>query len=158
MTPTKAIEHRSSAALVKGTPARAVLAELAAGVPESDEDEDIGEVIIARILNAETIEDALTPSSAPGMRDIVDVPIVVHDIRRKNGGQNPEMGFYLLAAVEIQGTGEQAVMSTGATNVVAQLLKAYQLGSFPLACKILEVESKSNPGRMVQWLVNLDNF
>ena len=68
------------------------------------------------------------------------------------------LGFYLIVAAEVQGTGEQAVFSTGANNVVAQLLRANAEGWFPMACKVLETPSKSNPERSVQWLVKLDNF
>jgi hypothetical protein len=132
--------------------------ELAQSIPETDSDEDIGEIIAARILAAETLDDLLTPSSAPGLGHLADRPILIHDIRRKEGGMNPDLGFFLLCAVETAKDGKQEVYSTGATNVVTQLVRAFQLGEFPLACKVLETPSKQHPERTVQWLVKLDNF
>jgi hypothetical protein len=154
----KAVVKQQTTALAQPGETWAKVRALGATIPESDSDEDIGEVIAARILAAETLDDLLTPSSAPSLGHLVDKPIVIVDIRRRQGGMNKDLGFFLLCAVEDQATGKQEVYSTGAGNVVTQLARAWELGEIPLRCKVLEMESKSNPGQFVQWLVKLDNF
>jgi hypothetical protein len=158
MPASREVTKFGSGALTKPGEAWKLVRSLAESVETTDSDEDIGEIIAARILQAETMDQMLTPSSAPSMGQLSGKAIRVHDIRRRDGGLNKDLGFYLLVAVEAADDGEQEVYSTGAANVVTQLLWAHAHNSFPFPCKVLEVESKSNPGQMVQWLVKLDNF
>lgn len=155
---TKAVTPATGTQLAKPGDTWAKLIEMAKDIPTASDDENVGEIIAARILAAETLDQLLTPSAAPSMGQLVDKPIVVHDLRKREGGMNKELGFYLLVAVETQNDGVQEVYSTGAANVVTQLLLANARGWLPMTCKVLEMESKSNPGQFIHWLVKLDNY
>jgi hypothetical protein len=155
---TKAVEKQQTGGLAQPGDTWLELRKLAEIVPVADDDENVGEIIAARILQSETLDQLLTPSAAPSMGQLVDKPIVVHDLRKRLGGMNKDLGFYLLVAVETMDNGVQEVYSTGAANVVTQLLAANARGWLPMKCKVLETESKSNPGQFIHWLVKLDNF
>lgn len=137
---------------------REALHELAMAIPEAVGDDDAGASIIARILSTMTAEQVLTPASAPSLGDKEGAIYTIHNLRRIEGGQNLELGFYLLVDATDKETGERAVYSTGAGNVVAQLVQLHKLDKLPSDVKVVWVESKRNPGRIVHWLVTPDHF
>lgn len=134
------------------------LRALAQAIPVQHQSDDGAEGIVAAILSKMTIEEVLTPASATALGELEGRPIIIHDVRRVEGGQNADLGFFLLVDVEDESTGNRMVCSTGAMNVVAQLAKAVEFDALPLSCQVKVTESKSNAGRMVQWLVTPAHF
>jgi hypothetical protein len=128
------------------------------GVPLAQEDEDVQEQIALRIMQAETVDDLLTPSTAEGLRDWVDKPIVIHDARLRKSNLPDGVGAYLVLDIEDAKDGKHYVATTGAINVMAQIIKAHNQGWLPMSCKVIEVVSNSDPSRKPQWLVRLDHF
>ena len=125
-------------------------------IPEDEGGDDVSDLIIGKILATQGAKELLTPSGAPSMGSLSGQPIIIHNVRRRTGGMNKKIGFYLLLDVENQSTGERAVYSTGAANIVAQVTKAWHDELLPLRCMVIEVESKSNAGQFVHWLVEED--
>lgn len=140
--------------VAKQTETQADLVSAILTLPEAIDQEDASEVIVARILAAESVEEILTPQSAPSLRDIEGVGIVIHDARRRESDMNPGVPFFLLLDVEDRRTGKHSVYSTGALNVMAQIAKMHSLGKLPFPCHVVSVVSKSNAGRSSQWLVS----
>jgi len=134
------------------------LKEIARRVPETQGGEDATESIIGRIMNGATVEDVLTPANARGLGDNEGETFTIHDIRRVEGGRNSDLGFYLLVDATSDNNGRRDVYSTGAINVVTQLLKLYSMDAFPVQATICHVQSKKDPGRTVQWLVGVQPF
>jgi hypothetical protein len=127
-------------------------------LPFDEGDEDITDLIVGRILSATSVDELLTPTSAPSMGDLAGQPLIIHGARKRQGGLNKTLGFFLLLDVENQSTGIRDVFSTGAINIVTQVLKAAHDGDLPLACEVREYASKSNPERTVHWLVKIGEF
>lgn len=138
--------------------ALAALKEIAARVPETQGGEDATESIVARIMNATSVDDVLTPAQARGLGEHEGETFTIHDIRRVEGGRNSDLGFYLLVDATSDSTGRRDVYSTGAINIVTQLLKLYSMDAFPAHATICHVQSKKDPGRVVQWLVGVQPF
>ena len=126
-------------------------------LPFDEGDEDITDLIVGRILNAQDVDELLTPTSAPSMGDIEGQPLIIHAARKRKGGKNPKLGFYLLLDVENQSTGARDVFSTGAVNIVTQVVKAHHDGDLPLACEVKKYPG-SEPGHEVHWLVKIGTF
>ena len=127
---------------------------LAQAIPVQEREEDAAESIVASILSKSTIEEVLTPATSTALGELAGRPITVHDVRRIEGGQNRDLGFFLVLDVEDDSTGNRAVYSTGALNVVAQLAKAVELDALPFKCTLTVTESKTTPGRYIQWLTD----
>lgn len=127
-------------------------------IPDASDGEDVAEQIALRILASENVDDLLTPSAAEGLRDWIDRPIVIHDVRKREGEQEGVKGWYFILDIEDQKTGKHHVATTGASNVMAQITKAHNSGWLPMPCKVIEMVSASNPSHKPQWLVKLDNF
>lgn len=127
-------------------------------LPAADGDEDASERIMQRILDAETSADILTPEKGEGLRDHVGEELVIHDARWRPSTQNKVIGAFLVLDVELVKTGEHRVMTTGANNVVAQIVAHHNKGLMPFACRVTETPSKSDPNNKIQWLVSADAF
>ena len=132
--------------------------EVASTVPEATDDVDMTEVQLGRILSAKSVDEVLTPSSAPSFGETPNSVFTVHGIRRVNGGLNKELGFYLLIDATDENTGERIAYSSGATNIVAQLLWLHQHAEFPKRVKVGHSQSRANPERVTRWLIDPDKF
>lgn len=135
-----------------------VLRQIGDRLPIAQSSEDATEGIVARILSGETTEDVLTPSAAPSLGDFPGETFLVHGLRRVEGGLNRDTGFYLLIDATAQSTGRRGVYSSGATNIVAQLLKLFSMDALPAEVTVTHVASKSNPGNVIHWLTSPDRF
>lgn len=127
--------------------------ELIMLAPEASDDDEAVDMIIARILSSANKEELLNPSSTTGMEGYATKDIIVHDIRRRPSTLNPKIPWYLLVDVETVNTGEHAICSTGATNVMVKLAVANAQGWLPLHCHLVETVSNRTAKRKIQNLV-----
>jgi hypothetical protein len=127
-------------------------------LPRAEGDEDASDRIMERILGKTDAESILSPDSAEGLRDHVGEQLVIHDARWSPSTVNKKLGAFLLLDVELVKTGDRVVMTTGANNVVAQIVAAYTADLLPLACRVTETPSKTDPTNKIQWLVGADAF
>lgn len=91
------------------------------------------EGILLAIATATSAAELDEPWRAGGLGRYVDEPIVVTGIRKMPsdfgaGG----LAWFLIVDGAVRATGEKVAATTGSISVVAQLVKAHNLGLFPL--------------------------
>jgi hypothetical protein len=130
----------------------------AAVVPRADPDQFIDQVV-AEYLAAETLDDLLVePAGTAGMRDYVGKVITIHDARWSPSAHKRGPGCFYTVDITVGESKEHLVVTTGATNVVAMIAKAYAAGWLPFTARVVEVASASNPENKIQYLVKFDGF
>jgi hypothetical protein len=90
------------------------------------------EGILAAIALATDVADLDAPWRAEGLKAFVNAPIRVTGIRKMPSDYAGGLPWFLIIDGAIKATGETVAITTGAVSVVAQLVKAWQLGSYPL--------------------------
>ena len=101
-------------------------------VPEADDDAYVG--IIRQLMGAQTAADLNAPFSLEGLQGWEGKAIVVNGIKRMPSDYDSGLGLYLVCDITDPASGERKVVSTGSTNIIVQLVKAHQLGAFPVTC------------------------
>ena len=118
--------------------------------PPAESDEDVSLRIAEQIMSADSVDDVLSEDvGGVGLRDVEGQDITVHDVRLRPSDQDTPTGAYALIAFTREGSDEQEVATSGATNVMAQLVRLFQLGAFPVQVQYYETPSKSNPTNKV---------
>lgn len=90
------------------------------------------EGILRTILQAGNAADLDAPWRSDGLGAYLNVELEFQAIRKMPSDFTSGIGWFLIADAAIVDTGELVTMTTGAGSVVAQLLRAWSLGSFPL--------------------------
>lgn len=112
-----------------------------------DSGNDIAADIMAKILEAETLDDAFAAqdSGLQNGKDFVDVEITVQDFELRPSDQKylekSTLGVYAKVTGARLDNGESFQFFTGAPNVVALLWKARYADSLPLDCVIKAKET-----------------
>lgn len=106
-------------------------------------DDEVIAAISERILSAESIEAVLTLSEPTKMEDMPGRRILIGGFVMRPSDLDEGPGGYAMIAYTDADTLEPGFSSTGAAGVVAQLARAWELGSFPFACTVTQIESKS---------------
>lgn len=135
--PTKAVElTRQQRALA--------IAESAIAEMSTSTDFDYEEMLV-NLMEADSA-DALFDSDVTALQDIIGVPITIHSaILQKSDYEAGFMPVYAVMRVTYDGSNEQIVVTTGATQVVAACVKAHSAGWFPLRVSTKSVTtSKGN--------------
>lgn len=127
---------------------------LAAGDdPNSEMDPDeIAVQIIARILNATTVDDVLGGTQATHARDFLDQPFTMTGVRFNRSdfdGTGPK--FYALLE-GADSNGEAVTVTCGARNVIAQAWKLADMGALPIGLVLRESDRPTRAGFKVMWL------
>lgn len=123
------------------------------GAQLADTPEDAARGIVEDILSATSAEEVLDEAEVIHARDMLDVPFVLISARFNNstaGGNGIAIYAMLDAALD---TGERALISCGARNVVAQVHRLMQLNSLPRRVRIVErgvaQQGQNRPMRLV---------
>lgn len=90
------------------------------------------ENILEQIAQAGDTSGLDEPWRAGGLGKYVDQAIVVQSIRKMPSDFGSGLSFFLVVDGAVRATGEKVTATTGSLSVVAQLLKAWQLGAFPV--------------------------
>lgn len=117
--------------------------------PEIGDPNLIARAIKERILSG-TLEEALTPAeSLPGWRDYMneDVTALGFHLNPSNlTNQDGERGVYAVVEIMVTETGEIVTVHCGGGNVLATLVRAWEIGGFPFRCKLTETNAASGNG------------
>lgn len=115
-----------------------------------------GEQIYAAILTAGTIEDLESPWQG-GRQLPTNRPVIVEGIAKAPSDFGAGLPFYLvLDCIELHSS-ERKEYVTGSTSIVAQLVRAYTLGAFPIRCMAVEADKVSRNGYRPQHLTEISS-
>ena len=89
----------------------------------------ISRQIVEGILNAETFEEAFAPKSVPAWRDMLDVPVLVRNVKlNRSSFEGSASSIYAVCDLTRIDSGEQVTVTCGGRNVLAQLVKMLEKG------------------------------
>jgi len=133
----------------EATPADISAAIMAGWDVEVADSTAIARQIAGRIFQAETPEALWEPIVPVGARDLTERPIRVFEFQALRSGQGNRKGVYVVIDAVDLVNGEKLLVTCGATNVVAKLLRAAEIEALPENLKFVLQPSRSNPDRMV---------
>jgi len=110
------------------------------------------ENIIMQIADAQSVDELDRAWEGQGWGDLLNRPVEVQAIRRAESDFDGGVGCYLIVDMTVLDSGERTTVTTGASSVVAQLVKAYCLGALPLRCVLVQSKKASRNGRYPQHL------
>jgi len=88
--------------------------------------------ILEQIARADGLADLDAPWRSGGLEEYANVPLAILGIRKMPSDFPGGLPWFLVVDAATVDDGERVTFTTGAVGVVAQLVKAYQLGAFPL--------------------------
>lgn len=113
---------------------------------------DMAEQITKRLLTAESLDDLLSPQEAEKADDWIGKAIEVHGGRWMRSDYDEGAPVYLLIdAVDVE-SGERVLITCGARNVMAQVMRMHQQGWLPAKVKITRARRASKAGFFPLWL------
>jgi hypothetical protein len=101
-----------------------------ADVPEAGGDGFDG--ILAQLALAADVAALDAPWRSGGLEEWANVPLGILGIRKMPSDYPGGLPWFLVVDAAAIDSGEKVTFTTGAVGVVAQLVKAHQLGAFPL--------------------------
>lgn len=105
-------------------------AALLDSVPDAGGDGMAG--ILEAIAEAGDLDDLDAPWRSGGLGAYVGTPLTLTGLRKMPSDYAGGLPWFLVVEGAVTATGEKITVTTGAVSVVAQLVKAWQLGRFPL--------------------------
>lgn len=120
-------------------------AKMATMIPAQDPEQAV-DSIIAQILAADSVDSLDSPWRTDKLEELMGHPLELHDLKRMDSDFSDGLGVYLVVRGFEATTGEEVTFTTGSVSVVAQLVKAYASGWFPLRCMVVESERPSRNG------------
>lgn len=113
-------------------------------LPWAQTDDDAVSDIVARILNADTVEDVLARQDTVDFEQLVDVPITVHGFKMLPSTIDTGVGAYAVIDFTYTGADAHQITTTSALGVLAQLARVWQLSGYPFQCAVLEIDTGKN--------------
>jgi hypothetical protein len=109
-------------------------AEMALMLPKAEEADaaEAADKIIAQIMGASSWNELDAPWSARGIEPFIDHPLRFDSAKVRPSDYADGLGIYLVCDVADMSTGELAQVTVGSVSIVAQLVRAWTLGAFPL--------------------------
>jgi hypothetical protein len=100
----------------------------------TDEDQfDVMAAIIADILKADNLADALREQSAASAKDLIGVPLMLHGFEIREGSfEESTIGFYAALTMSRPGVDGTRVVTCGGMKVLARLMKISEFGEWPV--------------------------
>lgn len=143
-------EHDAESAVQLSPNAVQAYESMLASVP--DVDSGGYDRILETIAQAKTLTDLDAPWRSSGMDAYIDVPLVIRGIAKAPSDFKGGLPWFLVVDAVTAADGESARFTTGSVNVVAQLVKAFTMGAFPVAAIPRERERATAAGYTVQYL------
>lgn len=137
-TTTKAVDRKPSDAVRE-------FAKMATMIPAQDPEQAV-DSIIGQILAAGSVDQLDNPWRTDDLSELMGHHLEISDLKRMDSDYADGLGVYLVVRATELTTGEQVTFTTGSVSVVAQLVKAYASGWFPLRCMVVESERPSRNG------------
>lgn len=97
-----------------------------------DVDSGSYERILETIARAKSLADLDAPWRSDGMAAYIDSPLVIRGIAKAPSDFKGALPWFLVVDAVTVPDGEPARFTTGSINVVAQLVKAFAMGAFPV--------------------------
>lgn len=141
-----ATDKRKSGDVVQRPTGLAMLSqfsELVTQVPVAADDDGSG--IIARILEADTVDALAEDDGLPSSKDLAPFTVMVQQVTRRPSDHPSNTGFYLIVDGVITSTGQVIKFSAGGEQTVAMLAKLHQLGALP--CQVQFTKATTKGGR-----------
>lgn len=115
-------------------------------LPHGDDNDAITDRIALNALVAENPDQLAEESGSTAMRDLVNVPIVVWDIRAMAGGMDSGWKAYLIFDFTRGNDDFHEVGNTGAKQIVVRLARAFAEGRLPIKGRVVEIGRGSSSG------------
>ncbi|HEY5989328.1 MAG TPA: hypothetical protein VIV12_23545 [Streptosporangiaceae bacterium] len=120
-------------------------------VPEI-EPEAMAAALVGRVMGLDDKADVLVPITPTTASLVTERPLQITDYQLRKSYYLDGLGVYLLIDAVDLSTGEVLLIMCGATNVVAQVLRAADLGALGVPVKFEQRTSQANPDRTLLWL------
>lgn len=140
MTATKSKKPGEVVQRPTGMAALAQFAELVTQIPVAEDGD--GSQIIARVLQAETLEDLADEGGLPSSKDLAPFAPYIERVTRRASDHPSSTGFYLIADATLP-DGEVIRFTAGGEQCVAMLAKLHQLGAYPIQVQFSVVTTKT---------------
>lgn len=144
---SQAVAQREAAAnteMVISAETREMFASMVVAIPEADGSGT--ERILLSILNAKSWDELDDPWDTTKSDALVGVEMVIHTISRHASAYADGLGVFLVAHGKRLDDNTETVFSTGSVSVVAQLVRAFMLGAFPLYCILRQSDKPTSKG------------
>jgi hypothetical protein len=106
-------------------------------VDNAKTDDDVMEKIADEIRHAETVDDVLQTGDTLEAGEMLDIPLKIESFKlRPSDEQYADTEAFAVINAVVMETGENVVITTGAYNLVNQLVKIDELGGLPIVCAI----------------------
>jgi hypothetical protein len=115
-------------------------------LPEVEDPLEVKQMIVARILSAETEAEVFEAGGSTAANDLKDVAIELRDVKVMRSEIDGALPVYMLLDAVIEDTGRPIVLNTSAARLMAQAWRAKELGLLPKRVKVVEV-AKPKPGQ-----------
>lgn len=120
---------------------------------------DVIDKIAGQILAANSMLEENQLWEATSGRDLLGKELIFHSVHAQpTDFEESVLPYFLVCDVTIVATGERTVITTGATNVVVQLVKAQLLGRLPWSAWIVGPRRTPKNGHIplrIQWLAKV---
>lgn len=104
------------------------------------------ERIFSQLAGAESIDDLNAPWTAGDMEQYADLPLTIDSISKSESTYGGGLPFFLVVGAVVEETGERVTVTTGSVNIVAQLVRAYAAGLFPVRARVQIAERPTAKG------------
>ena len=121
-----------------------------ATVPEAGQDGF--ERILEVIAQANNVADLDAAWRSRGMEELAGIPLTIRGIKKMPSDFESGLPWFLVVDGVNEVTGEPVTVTTGAVSVVAQLVKAWSMGAFPIRVRPVVAERPSRSGYYPQHL------
>lgn len=111
------------------------------------------ERILEALSEAQSLDDLEAPWRSRGGEQFLGQRLLIKGISKMPSDFRGGLPWFLVVDAELSDGGGDATFTTGSVNVVAQLVRAYTLGLFPLEAVLVESERPTAAGFTVQRLV-----
>lgn len=119
-------------------------------VPDAGQDGMEG--ILAQLAEATDVGQLDEPWRSGGLGELASRPLRIDSIAKMPAEFDGPIPYFLIVRGYLADTGEKFTASTGAVSVVGQLVRAYAIGAFPLACVLRIADRPSAAGYFPQHL------
>lgn len=114
--------------------------------------EVISRMIASRILEASSINEILNQQTNLKVEDIEGEPLTIQSASFMSSGFKEGPGIYAIIQAVRENTGEVVNVSCGGTNVLAQIIRAMQLGAMPFRAYFARAANPTANGYYPLWL------
>lgn len=119
---------------------------------ETASPEDAAREIMMRIMEAKSVEDALSNQSIDGWQDYIGQPVILESMKLNSSTFEEGPACYGVFSITVCATGERKIVTCGATNVLAQAIVIGELGGYPVRVRLVESGRVTVNGFRPCWL------